>query len=82
MSNQSIIFAGVGLYIAIMVFVGVYTSRRVHSAAEFIVAGRNLPLWLLTATVVATWFGGGTMMGASGAGQKLFKKQTFAVRWG
>ncbi|MBT8098671.1 MAG: sodium:solute symporter family protein [Gammaproteobacteria bacterium] len=67
MSNQSIIFAGVGIYIAIMILVGVYTSRKVHSATEFIVAGRNLPLWLLTATVVATWFGGGIMIGVAGS---------------
>jgi SSS family transporter len=31
------------------------------------VAGRRLPLWLLTTTIVATWFGGGMMIGGSGA---------------
>lgn len=30
-------------------------------------AGRRLPMFLCTATIIATWFGGGAMMGASGA---------------
>ena len=47
--------------------VGVWASRRTHSVTEFIVAGRGLPLFVCTATVIATWFGGGTMMGTSGS---------------
>ncbi len=66
MSTQTIIFAGISLYIVIMLGVGVYASRRTHSATEFAVAGRSLPLWLCTTTIIATWFGGGTMMGVSG----------------
>jgi len=50
-----------------MVAVGIYAARRTHSAAEFIVAGRTLPLWLCTATIIATWFGGGMMIGGAGA---------------
>ncbi len=67
MATETIIFIGVGIYIFVMLGVGVYASRKTHSAAEFAVAGRNLPLWLCTTTIVATWFGGGTMMGTSGA---------------
>lgn len=50
-----------------MLAIGVFASRRTHTATEFIVAGRRLPLFLCTATIIATWFGGGTIMGASGA---------------
>ena len=50
-----------------MLAIGLHASRRAQSATEFIVAGRRLPLFLCTATIVATWFGGGTMLGASGA---------------
>ena len=30
-------------------------------------AGRRLPIWIGSATIIATWFGGGTMMGGAGA---------------
>ncbi len=67
MSTETTIFLGVGAYMVLMLVVGIYAARRTHSATEFAVAGRSLPLWLCTATIIATWFGGGTMMGASGA---------------
>ncbi|MGB5510162.1 MAG: sodium:solute symporter family protein [Woeseiaceae bacterium] len=67
MSTEAIIFIGVGIYMVLMLLVGIYASRRTHSVTEFAVAGRSLPLWLCTATIIATWFGGGTMMGGSGA---------------
>jgi len=67
MSTETIIFIGVGAYIAVMLGVGVYASRRTHTVTEFIVAGRGLPLWICSATIIATWFGGGTMMGTSGS---------------
>jgi SSS family transporter len=67
MTTETIIFIGVGAYMTLMLLVGIYAARRTHSATEFAVAGRSLPLWLCTATIIATWFGGGTMMGASGA---------------
>ena len=67
MATETIIFIGVGIYIVLMLAVGIYASRRATSSTEFIVAGRRLPLFLCTATIIATWFGGGTMMGASGA---------------
>ncbi len=50
-----------------MLIVGAYASRKTRTATEFIVAGRRLPLFFCTATIIATWFGGGTMMGVSGA---------------
>lgn len=61
------IFIGVAIYIAIMVGVGIFAARKTHSAADFMVAGRTLPLWLCTATIIATWFGGGMMIGGAGA---------------
>ena len=67
MSNEAIIFTGVGIYLAIMLVIGLYAAKRSHSAADFIVSGRRMPLWICSVTLMATWFGGGTMMGASGA---------------
>ncbi len=67
MSTQMIILAGVAVYIVIMLAIGIYSSRKTHSVAEFAVAGRTMSLPLCTATVVATWFGGGVMIGVAGA---------------
>lgn len=67
MSTESIIFTGVGIYLVMMLVIGIYASKRTGSTANFIVAGRRMPLWIGSATIVATWFGGGTMMGAAGA---------------
>ena len=66
MDNNTIVLAGVGVYMALMLVVGIYAVRRTTSSEDFIVAGRTLPLWLCSATVMATWIGGGTMMGAAG----------------
>lgn len=67
MSTEAIIFTGVAIYFVMMLFIGVWASKRTGSTANFIVAGRRLPIWIGSATIVATWFGGGTMMGAAGA---------------
>ena len=67
MSNSAVIFTGVGIYVAIMLAVGLYAARRTQTITEFIVAGRGLPLGICTMTIIATWFGGGSMMGVSGA---------------
>jgi len=67
LSTETIIFIGVGLYLAVMLIIGIYASQKSDSTANFIVAGRRLPVWIGSATIVATWFGGGTMMGGAGA---------------
>ncbi len=67
MATETIIFIGVGIYIVLMLLIGAYASKKTHSATEFIIAGRNMPMFLCTATIIATWFGGGTMMGVSGS---------------
>ena len=50
-----------------MLVIGAMASKKANSTANFIVAGRRMPIWILSATIVATWFGGGTMMGSAGA---------------
>ena len=67
MSTQATIFTGVAIYLVMMLIIGIWASRRTGSTANFIVAGRRLPIWIGSATIIATWFGGGTMMGAAGA---------------
>ena len=67
MSTENIIFVGVGIYLAMMLVIGAIASKKSNSSANFIVAGRTMPVWVCSATLIATWFGGGTMMGAAGA---------------
>ena len=51
------------LYLLASVGIGLYAARRVHSTKDFAVAGRTLPLPVVTATVFATWFGAETVLG-------------------
>ena len=43
--------------------IGLLAARRVHSSRDFAVAGRSLPLPVVTATVFATWFGAEAVLG-------------------
>ena len=51
------------LYLMISVGIGLWAATRVHSAKDFAVAGRSLPLPVVTATVFATWFGAEAVFG-------------------
>ncbi|NIL93946.1 MAG: hypothetical protein GTO71_05780 [Woeseiaceae bacterium] len=67
MSTENIIFIGVIAYMAVMILVGLYAAKKSHSVADFMVAGRGLPVWLCSVTVIATWFGGAIMLGGAGS---------------
>ena len=67
MSTQAMILCGVAVYMMAMLAVGYLASKRTRSVAEFMVAGRGLPVWLCSITVIATWFGGAMMLGGAGA---------------
>jgi solute:Na+ symporter, SSS family len=53
------------LYILLSVGIGLAAARRVHTAKDFAVAGRSLPLPIVIATVFATWFGAEAVLGIS-----------------
>ena len=55
----------VALYLLVSVAIGLYVATRVHNTKDFAVAGRHLPLPVVTATVFATWFGAEAVFGAS-----------------
>ena len=48
-----------------MLLIGYLASRKISSPTDYLVAGRRLPLWMATATLVATWFGAGSSMGVA-----------------
>ncbi len=53
------------LYLLVSIGIGLYAATRVHNTKDFAVAGRHLPLPVVTATVFATWFGAEAVFGAS-----------------
>jgi SSS family transporter len=53
------------LYWIISVGIGIYAARNVKNTKDFAVAGRSLPMYIVTATVFATWFGSETVLGIS-----------------
>ena len=55
----------VALYLMLSIGIGLYVATRVHTAKDFAVAGRHLPLPVVTATVFATWFGAEAVFGVS-----------------
>ena len=59
------LLAFVILYLLVSIGIGLFAATRVHSAKDFAVAGRHLPLPVVTATVFATWFGAEAVFGVS-----------------
>ncbi|MDE2428135.1 MAG: sodium:solute symporter family protein [Burkholderiales bacterium] len=53
------------LYWVISVGIGLYAARYVNNSKDYAVAGRSLPMYVVTATVFATWFGSETVLGIS-----------------
>lgn len=57
----------IGAMYAAFLLIGWLAARRHgdRSAADFIVAGRAMPLWLATLTMTATWVDGGYLLGTA-----------------
>jgi solute:Na+ symporter, SSS family len=51
------------IYWIISVAIGIYAAKFVHNSRDFAVAGRSMPMAVVTATVFATWFGSETVLG-------------------
>lgn len=52
-------------YLVISIGIGLVAATQVHNARDYIVAGRNLPMYVVLAMVFATWFGAETVLGIS-----------------
>jgi SSS family solute:Na+ symporter len=59
------LLAFVAIYLVLSIAIGVYVGSRVRNTKDFAVAGRHLPLPVVTATVFATWFGAEAVFGVS-----------------
>lgn len=64
------VLIGLAAYVGVTLGIGIYASRRIKDASDFLVAGRRLGTLLATGTLAATWFGGGIVIGASSEAYK------------
>lgn len=53
-------------YILILTGIIIYKSRTVKTEDDFVVAGRNVPVYLLVGTLITTWIGSGSLFGTAG----------------
>ena len=53
-------------YPLVLISIGLWRSRQIKSHADFMVAGRNVPVALLVGTLVCTWIGSGSLFGGAG----------------
>lgn len=64
-SNSLFVYAGLAIYVLAILIIGYIAGRKIKSMSDFLVAGRRLPFWMATATLLATWFGAGSSMGVA-----------------
>ena len=51
-------------FLALLLFIGLYFTKKNTNVNEYLLAGRGLPTWLAILTLTATMFGGGLMVGS------------------
>lgn len=51
------------VYLLVTIAIGLMAAKRVKNAADFAIAGRHLPLYMIVTTTFATWFGSETVLG-------------------
>ncbi|MBR7105001.1 MAG: sodium:solute symporter family protein [Lentisphaeria bacterium] len=62
-NSLKILWIGIIFYFVILLGIGVWSGKHIKDMKDFLVAGRRLPLWMATGTLIATWFGAGSSMG-------------------
>lgn len=65
MPLENLLAISLTIYIVLMFAISIYAQSRVKSVEDFVVAGRRLPVWMASATLLATWFGAGPVLTAS-----------------
>jgi SSS family solute:Na+ symporter len=63
--HLSIQFIIVFLYFVVVLIVGLLAQKLAKSGTDYLIAGRNLGLWLCTAVVIGEWLGGMSTIGVS-----------------
>lgn len=63
--QNGLLLAFIVVYLLGTLAIGWWASRRVKTTADFVMAGRGLPMFLAACALFATWFGSETVLGAS-----------------
>lgn len=70
----------IGLFLMGMLFIGYLSSRKLKTSTDFIVGGRQFSMLTVTATQIASGFGGGLMIAHVGVGYKWgFSEMVYAA---
>jgi solute:Na+ symporter, SSS family len=63
MSVRTAIVIGLVLYVVLTTLVSFFWMSRVRRPADYLVAGRGLPFWVLAGTIIGTCIGTGVIIG-------------------
>src|SRR5262245_16140612 len=66
MTTTTAIVIGLVLYVVLTTAVSFFWMFRVRKPADYLVAGRGLPFWVLTGTIIGTCIGTGVIIGGTG----------------
>src|SRR6266581_2754748 len=66
MTTQTAIVIGLVFYVVLTTAVSFFWMFRVRKPADYLVAGRGLPRWVLLGTIVGTCIGTGVIIGGTG----------------
>ncbi len=66
MTTHTAIAIGLVLYVVSTTAVSFFMMARVRKPADYLVAGRGLPVWVLLGTIVGTCIGTGVIIGGTG----------------
>src|SRR5208283_3116624 len=66
MGTHLAIAIGLILYVILTTGVSFFWVSRVRKPTDYLVAGRRLPFWVLTGTIIGTCIGTGVIIGGSG----------------
>ena len=72
MGTHTAIAIGLILYVVLTTVVSFFMMSRVRKPSDYLVAGRGLPNWVLTGTIVGTCIGTRVIVGGSGAGSSTW----------
>lgn len=59
-----------GFYLCGLIGLSIFATKKISTEEDYLVAGRRLPLFLAWGTLLATWYGAASMMGASQAARE------------
>jgi SSS family solute:Na+ symporter len=71
MQKEGVVLTVCGIYFISLIVAGLIAAKKNRNVTDFLVAGRNLGLFLTTATLVAVQVGAGVVLGGAGIGASM-----------